>query len=154
MDPIQVIIEQLAQCGSKDATGRFQIDLAQARQRLADFRLEDQQLWLLPTLQLGHSWEAARVEVRFLRNSVKVAILGCQQRVDLSPWLSQVGHLGIWRHSRLGPLVMACEVAAPPSGQDIAVRFQVGADATAGGVAFAVGSAGGVPSPILIRLIQ
>ncbi len=111
MDPIQVIIEQLAQCGSKDATGRFQIDLAQARQRLADFRLEDQQLWLLPVLQLGHSWEAARVEVRFLRNSVKVAILGCQQRVDLSPWLSQVGHLGIWRHSRLGPLVMACEVA-------------------------------------------
>lgn len=50
--------------------------------------------------------------------------------------------------------VMACEMAAPPSGQDIAVRFQVGADATAGGVAFAVGSAGGVPSPIRIRLIQ
>jgi hypothetical protein len=50
--------------------------------------------------------------------------------------------------------IMACEMAAPPSGQDIAVRFQVGADATAGGAAFAVGSAGATPSPIRIRLIQ
>jgi hypothetical protein len=49
---------------------------------------------------------------------------------------------------------MACEMTAPPSGQDVAVRFQVGADATAGGFAFGTSSARGTPSPIRVRLIE
>ncbi len=50
--------------------------------------------------------------------------------------------------------IMACEMAAPPAGQDIAVRFQVGADVTAGGMAFGLGSARGTPGPVRIRLIE
>lgn len=121
MQTLEQLVETLRSQGSEDSSGRFQLDLARARQVLAEYHLEGQDLWLLPLLQSSHRWESARVVVRFLRDAAVVEILACQTPIDLRPWLSQLGNPRLFFDVHLGPLVLACEVAL--AGGFVAVEF-------------------------------
>ena len=54
----------------------------------------------------------------------------------------------------LDTTIMACEMEAPPANQDIVVRFQGVAEATAGGAATGMAYIDAKPAPIRVRLIE
>jgi hypothetical protein len=115
VETLEQLVESLQSQGRVDSRGVFQLDLMRARQRLGEFQLDRQELWLLPLIQLAHGWEAARIVVRFERDAAVVEILACQRAADLRPWLGSFGDPKNLCDKLLGPLALACEVALAAS---------------------------------------
>lgn len=105
------LLAELLGEGSLDSAGRFTMDVARAREKLAQRQHREAGLWMVKLVQCAHLWEAESLEIRQLRDSTRVHLRLGQQEVDLRPWLERLQEVEMMAHPLFGPLALAFQAS-------------------------------------------
>lgn len=105
------LLEDLVGEGDLHSLGRFTLDAAKAREKLAQRQLREAGLWLVKLIQCSHLWQAERLEFRQMRDCTKAHFFLGSQSLDLQPWLGNLQSVEMMADPTLGPLATAFQAS-------------------------------------------
>lgn len=105
------LLEDLAGEGNLHSLGRFTLDAAKAREKLAQRQLREAGLWLVKLIQCAHLWEAEHLEFRQMRDCTKAHFVLGSRSLDLNPWLRDLQSVEMMADPILGPLATAFQAS-------------------------------------------
>ncbi|MBN9417065.1 MAG: hypothetical protein J0I12_16595 [Candidatus Eremiobacteraeota bacterium] len=108
---LEQLVQDLRAEGALDSAGKFSLDAAKAREKLAQRQQREAGLWLVKLIQGAHMWEANGLELRQERQFARAVFgLGANE-LDLRPWLARLHDIEMMADPLYGPLATAFQAA-------------------------------------------